>query len=133
MTWLINTLMISYMLGGVDGMWFVSLLIKIPFTILKVVLKQKGLSCRLQRIGINAWHPGNDMITDLFQDDSLQHTHEYFQPPSCLDIYGYEVMANLEKSKSHPTKRNNFHLEDFYSDSQMKRQCFSFSRHDTHP
>jgi hypothetical protein len=37
----------------------------------------------------DAWHPGNDMITYLFQDDSSQHTHEYFQPPSCSDLDGY--------------------------------------------
>jgi hypothetical protein len=55
LTWLINTLMISYMSGGIDGMWFVSLLTRIPFATLKVVLKQKGLSCRLQRIGLHAY------------------------------------------------------------------------------
>jgi hypothetical protein len=52
----------------------------------------------------DAWHPGNDMITDLFQDDSSQHTHEDFQPPSCSDLDGYQVVAILEQSKAHPTK-----------------------------
>jgi hypothetical protein len=53
--WLINILMISYMLGDVDGMWFVSFFIKIPFTTLKVVLKQKGLSCHFHRTGLHAY------------------------------------------------------------------------------
>jgi hypothetical protein len=56
------------------------------------------------------WYPGNDMITNLFQDDSSQHTHEYFQPPSCSDLDGYQVVANLEQSKAHSIKRKYFHL-----------------------
>jgi hypothetical protein len=52
--WLINTLMISYILGGIDGMWFVSILKKIPFMTLRVVLKQNGFSFHLHRIGLHA-------------------------------------------------------------------------------
>jgi hypothetical protein len=82
---------------------------------------------------LDSWHPSNDMIIDFFQDDSSQHTHEDFQPPSFLDIDGYHVVANLEQSKVHATKRNNFHLESFYTNSWMKRQHLSFSRHETIP
>jgi hypothetical protein len=73
------------------------------------------------------------MIIDLFQDDSSQHTHEYLQPPSCLDIDGNQVVASLEKSKYHLTKRKHFHLEYLYIDSWMKRQSISFSRHEMVP
>jgi len=65
---------------------------------------------------LDTWHHGNDMIICLFQDDSLQHTHEYFQPPSCSHLDGYQAMAILDNSKSHPTKRKNFHLESFHND-----------------
>jgi hypothetical protein len=93
------------------------------------------------------------MVTDLFhpfKDDLSQHFrgdfqsslgscdadpfgdadlfYEDFHPPSSSILDEHQDMAIPEESKAHSTKRKYLHLGDFYKDSQMKRQRFSFSR-----
>jgi hypothetical protein len=52
-TWFINTLIISYRAGDVDGMCVASVFIEFPFTTLRVVLMQKGLSSHLERTSLH--------------------------------------------------------------------------------
>jgi hypothetical protein len=87
------------------------------------------------------------MVTDLFhpfEDDLSQYTHddsqpslescdeypfgdsdlfyEDFQPPSCSDFDGHQVMASPEQSEAHTTKQKYFHLGIFGRDLQIKKQ-----------
>jgi hypothetical protein len=106
----------------------------------------------------DVWHPDDDMVTDLFRpfkDDLSWHFqsdfqsslgncdtdpfgdaklfYEDFQPPSSSFLDEHQDMVIPEESKAHSTKRKYFHLEDFYSDSRIKRQHFSFYKHEMVP
>jgi hypothetical protein len=96
-----------------------------------------------------AWKLDDDMVTNLFhpfEDDLSQYTHddsqpslescdeypfgdsdlfyEDFQPPSCSDFDGHQVVANPEQSGAHTTKQKYFHLEIFDRDLQIKKNIF---------
>jgi len=89
----------------------------------------------------DSWQRDEDMVTDLFhrfEDDLSQHTHddsqpslqsrdeypfgdsdlfyEDFEPPSCSNFDGHQVVASPEHSGAHATKRKYFHLGIFGMD-----------------
>jgi hypothetical protein len=68
---------------------------------------------------------------DPFEDEELFCEDPQAPSSSILDEHKHMVIPRKLKAPS--TKRKYFHLEDFYEDSHMKRNHFSFFVHEVVP